>query len=69
MPFLSGLGQAKIGRGFFASGRIPGPPTFANAASAASENNAQLPVTFTPPVFNGRIRNYWIQIFSINFIR
>lgn len=60
MPFLGGLGQAKIGRGFFAAGRIPGPPTFANAASAALESNAALTVTFTAPAFNRWFRNYWL---------
>lgn len=53
MPFLGGLGQAKIGRGFFAAGRVPDAPT--NLSSVPG--NGQLSISFTSPVFNRWIRN------------
>jgi len=52
MPFLSGLGQAKIGRGFFASATIPGAPTF-QVNPSESGNNGFVPVNFVAPAFNG----------------
>ena len=60
MPFLSGRGQT--GRGYFGLGAVPGAPTFANVITAATEGNAQLPVTFIVPAFDGRITYYWLQV-------
>lgn len=60
MPFLSSQGNFKPGRGFFAAGTVPGAPTFTNPATAATEGEGQLPVTFIPPAFDGRIGNNWI---------
>jgi len=49
MPFLGGLGQGKIGRGFFASGTIPDAPTITSSYAG----NGQLTISFTAPAFNG----------------
>lgn len=60
MPFLGGLGQIKIGRGFFASGKVPDAPT--NISSLAG--NQQLSISFDAPAFNGGldITNYEYSI-------
>jgi len=55
------MAAGKGGR-LFGLGAVPGAPTFANVITAATEGDAQLPVTFTVPAFNGRTTYYWLQV-------
>ena len=60
VPFLNSQGSFKPGRGFFAAGTIPGPPTFVNTLTTVTEQDNQLTVSFVAPAFNGRTSDYWI---------